>query len=196
MNMAWGGVGPKRFNCTCTHTSCYATNTCCHIHHATLQTSCYAMDAMWKLSKQPTIIGRRASVAALTPNSLKGCGSSSGVGKMVIRKTWCQSLVALWASNRLKKWEAEKRRALKTCPTKTHSMLQYVTMGLQNLRDFQIYHEMTTALWRPANLLLARLPLRMFWNRTLQRQNLSQVLPNPPIRPRQVHVRIPGHCKS
>jgi len=168
MNMAWGGVGPKRFNCTCTHTSCYATNTCCHIRHATLQTSCYAMDAMWKLSKQPTIIGRRASVAALTPNSLKGCGSSSGVGKMMIRKTWCQSLVALWASNRLKKWEAEKRCALKTCcPTKTNSMLQYVTMGLQNLRDFQkFYHEMTTALWRPANFaskteqLLARLPLR------------------------------------
>ena len=151
MNMAWGGVGPKRFNCTCTHTSCYATNTCCHIHHATLQTSCYAMDAMWKLSKQPTIIGRRASVAALTPNSLKGCGSSSGVGKMVIRKTWCQSLVALWAID----WRNERknvvlwRRALQK-PSKTHSMLQYVT-GLQNLRDFQIYHEMTTALWRPAS---------------------------------------------
>ena len=114
-------------------------------------------------------------------------------------------------SNRLKKWEAEKRCALKTCChvalQKPNSMLQWVqwVSKISGIFKLKFYHEMTTALWHPANFaskteLLARLPLRRDVleqdTRTL-RQNLSQVLvPNPPIRPRQVHVRIPGHCKS
>ena len=60
------------------------------------------------LSKRSAIVEPRASAAALTPNSLKGCGSSNGVGKMVVRKTWCQLITGHALSNRMKKREKKK----------------------------------------------------------------------------------------
>lgn len=59
-------------------------------------------------SKRSAIVGRRASAAALTPNSLKGCGSSNSFGKMVVRKTWCQLNTGHALSNRTKKREKKK----------------------------------------------------------------------------------------